>query len=148
MRRKKLYIIALSACVLLVLETGGLAQAPAVRTTYHVKQIASGVAYLDGGSNDGLAEGMRLKVSRLVPGQPVSSAKAIADLAVVAVATISAVCDIQNADVPVQAGDTAELSQEDAQTLQMTQSSKTARHVGWWPRPKRRSRRLARTAQS
>ena len=46
------------------------AQTPAVRTTYHVKQIASGVVYLDGGTNDGLTEGMRLTVSRLPPGEP------------------------------------------------------------------------------
>ena len=45
------------------------AQAPAVRTTYHVKQIASGAVYLDGGTNDGLTEGMRLTVSRLPPGE-------------------------------------------------------------------------------
>jgi hypothetical protein len=104
-------------------------QAPQVRTTYRVKQVAKGAVYLDGGSNEGLAEGMRLKVTRRAEGEPQSAAKEIGDIAVVAVATISALCEVKTGDIPIEAGDIAELSPEDMISLQQAQSSKTARHV-------------------
>jgi hypothetical protein len=105
------------------------AQAPLVRTTYHVKQIAAGAVYIDGGSGDGLAEGMRLTVSRLAPGEPRMSAKEIGKLTITAVATISAVCEVGNATAPIEIGDTAELSQEDTQSLEEIRTSKSVRHV-------------------
>jgi len=105
------------------------AQVTSVRTTYHVKQVAAGAIYLDGGSNDGLKEGMHLKVSRLPPGQPEMSRKEIGDLTVVAVATISAVCEVKNAIVPIEIGDAAELFAEDVQVVQQVRSSKSVRHV-------------------
>src|SRR5581483_3479862 len=93
-------------------------QAPGVRTTYVVKQVASGAVYLDGGSNDGLKEGMRLKVWRLAPGDPQSKRQAIGDLTVTAVASLSAVCELQKTGAHVESGDTAELSYEDQQTME------------------------------
>jgi hypothetical protein len=105
------------------------AQAPMVRTTYHVKQVAAGALYLDGGSGDGLVEGMHLTVSRLALGQPRMSAKEIGRLTITAVATISAVCEVSNASVPIEVGDLAELSQEDIQMIQEIRSSNSVRHV-------------------
>ena len=105
------------------------AQAPAVRTTYHVKQIASGSVYLDGGTNDGLTEGMRLTVSRLPPGEPQMKRQEIGEITVVAIASISAVCEAKNPAVAIQLGDTAELSAEDAQLLQQVRTSKSIRHT-------------------
>src|ERR1017187_4317879 len=93
------------------------AQTPAARATYHVKQIASGSVYLDGGTNDGLTEGMRLTVSRLPPGEPQMKRQEIGEISVVAVASISAVCEAKNPAVAIQLGDAAELSAEDAQLL-------------------------------
>jgi hypothetical protein len=105
------------------------AQTPLVRTTYHVKQIAAGAVYIDGGSSDGLAEGMHLTVSRLAPGQPTMSAKDVAKLTITAVATISAVCEVSNTALPIEVGDTAELAQEDTQSLEEIRTSKSVRHV-------------------
>ena len=105
------------------------AQTPSVRTTYHVKQIASGAVYLDGGSEDGLKEGMHLKVSRLTPGAAQMTTQDIGDLNIIAVATISAVCEIKDGAKPIEVGDTAELSYEDTQAIQLVRSSKTLRHV-------------------
>jgi hypothetical protein len=94
-----------------------------------VKQIASGAVYLDGGSEDGLKEGMHLKLSRLTPGAAQMSSQEIGDLNIVAVATISAVCEIKEGAKPIEVGDTAELSYEDTQSIQLVRSSKTIRHV-------------------
>src|ERR1019366_9031425 len=105
------------------------AQAPSVRTTYHVKQIASGAVYLDGGTNDGLTEGMRLTVSRLPPGEPQMKRQEIGEIIVVAVASISAVCEAKNPAIEILLGDTAELSPEDAQLLQQVRTSKSIRHT-------------------
>lgn len=106
-----------------------MAQAPAVRTTYQVKHVASGSVYLDGGSNDGLKEGMRLKVSRLAAGEPQMKRKVIGDLKVIAVASLSAVCEVSGSSgVAIEVNDTAELSYEDAQAIQAMFTSKSVRH--------------------
>src|ERR1035438_1185826 len=105
------------------------AQTSAVRTTYHVKQIASGAVYLDGGTNDGLTEGMRLTVSRLPPGEAQMKRQEIGEITVVAVASISAVCEAKDPAVAIQLGDAAELSAEDAQLLQQVRTSKSIRHT-------------------
>lgn len=105
------------------------AQTPSVRTSYHVKQIASGSVYLDGGTEDGLKEGMHLKVSRVPPGDAQMSRKEVGDLTVVAVATISVVCEVKEGSQPIEVGDDAELSYEDTQSIQLVRSSKSMRHV-------------------
>ena len=109
---------------------GLAAQTPSVRASYQVKQIASGAVYLDGGSNDGIKEGMHLKVTRLPSGDAQMTRKDIADLTVIAVASISAVCEV-TAKVgapPIEVGDAAELSYEDSQAIQIVRTSKTIRH--------------------
>jgi hypothetical protein len=105
------------------------AQAPSVRTTYHVKQIAAGAVYLDGGANDGLTEGMRLKVTRLAPGEAQMKRQEIGEAIVVAVASISAVCEVKNPAVTVRVGDAADLVTEDVQALQQLRTSKSIRHA-------------------
>ena len=105
------------------------AQTSSVRTTYHVKQIAAGSVYLDGGSEDGLKEGMHLKVTRVTPGEAQMSQQEIGDITIVAVASISAVCEIKDGTKPIELGDTADLSYEDTQAIQLVRSSKTMRHV-------------------
>src|SRR5690242_13763555 len=96
-----------------------LAQTLSIRTTYHVKQIASGAVYLDGGSEDGLKEGMHLKVTRLTPGAAQMTTQEVGDVNIIAVATISAVCEVKDGSKPIEVGDTAELSYEDAQAIQL-----------------------------
>src|SRR6516164_4315556 len=123
------FLTRVGCCAVLMCGSAARAQAPLVRTTYHVRQIAAGAVYIDGGSGDGLAEGMHLTVSRLAPGQARMSAKEIGKLTITAVATISAVCEVSNTTAPIEVGDTAELSQEDTQALEEIRTSKSVRHV-------------------
>jgi hypothetical protein len=126
MMRKQIFLVSQ---VLLWQPFAVWGQAPAVRTTYHVKQIAAGAVYLDGGSEDGLAEGMHLKVSRLAPGEAQTSSREIGEISVVAVASISAVCEAKDPAAAIQVGDAAALSPEDAAVLDQARNSKTLRHV-------------------
>jgi AMIN domain len=95
---------------------------PDVRIAFRVKYVAEGVVYLDGGRNDGLAEGMKLVVREIDPTSKPTAAKTddarpIADLEVASVAQSSAVSEIHNATRPVKAGDWAYLSVDDTQAL-------------------------------
>lgn len=103
------------------------AQQLSVRTAYRVKQVASGVVYLDGGSNDGLAEGMHLKVSRLAPGDAMMNRREVGSITVLAVAGNSAACQVQSSQTPIQAGDSADLDQADAQVVEIVRRSKSQR---------------------
>lgn len=95
---------------------------PDVRIAFRVKYVAEGVAYLEGGSNDGLSEGMKLEVKAIDPSEKATAAKSadaqvIAELQVASVALSSAVSEIHNPTRPVKVGDWAYLSAEDTQTL-------------------------------
>jgi hypothetical protein len=95
---------------------------PDVRIAFRVKYVAEAVAYLDGGSNDGLTEGMKLVVKGIDPSQKPTSVSSedgqpIADLEVASVALSSAVSEIHNPSRPVKVGDWAYLSPEDTQAL-------------------------------
>ncbi len=105
------------------------AQADSVRSVYHVRQVAAGVVYLDGGSADGLNEGMHLKVIRLAPGDAQMAAREVGEISVVAVASISAVCEPKDPTAVIQIGDTAQLSAEDSQLIEQVNTSSNVRHV-------------------
>ena len=104
---------------------------PNLRTVFKVKYVAEGVAYLQGGRAQGLAEGMKLFVedSNLPAkqGESVDTAdpRIVAELEVTGVAESSAVADIHSPKRPVKVGDLAYLSSSDAQALiqQRTMSS-------------------------
>jgi len=104
-------------------QTAAVLQAnPDLRVAYKVKYVAEGVAYLDGGRNDGLAEGMKLEVKALGPTEKATAAssedaQAVAELQVASVALSSAVSEIHNPARPVKVGDWAYLSSEDTQAL-------------------------------
>ena len=103
-----------------------------VRIAFRVKYVAEGVAYLEGGQNDGLSEGMKLEVRALDPSQkPTASksddAQSIADLQVASVALSSAVAEIQQSTRPVKVGDWAYLSSEDTQNMIAQRSLSTTR---------------------
>jgi hypothetical protein len=106
-----------------------LGQTNNVRATYHVKQLAAGAVYLDGGTEDGLKEGMHLKVWRVAPGQAQMSRQEIGDITVIAVASLSTACEVKEGSKPIEIGDTAELTYEDAQSIQLVRSSKSIRHA-------------------
>jgi hypothetical protein len=95
---------------------------PDLKIAFRVKYVAEGVAYLEGGSNDGLAEGMKLGVKEIDPSQKVTAAKsseaqAFAELEVASAALSSTVAEIHNSTRPVKVGDWAYLSTEDTQAL-------------------------------
>ena len=95
---------------------------PDVRMAFRVKYVAEGVAYLDGGRNDGLAEGMKLVVKEIDPSTRPTAGKSedvqpVADLEVASAALSSAVGEIHNPTRPVKVGDWAYLSSEETQSL-------------------------------
>ena len=97
---------------------------PNLRTVFKVKYVAEGVAYLEGGRAQGLAEGMKLEIEDTsLPAKQGDSAasndpKVVAELVVSAVADTSSVTDIQpNPKRPVKVGDLAYLSNADADAL-------------------------------
>lgn len=95
---------------------------PDVRVAFRVKYVAEGVAYLEGGRNDGLAEGMKLEVRTIDPSEKLTAASSqdaqpIAELEVASVALSSAASEIHNPTRPVKVGDWAYLSSEDTQAL-------------------------------
>jgi hypothetical protein len=96
---------------------------PSLRTVFRVKYVAEGVAYLEGGRAQGLAEGMKLVIEdSTLPakqGDSVDAAdpRVVAELDVSAVAETSAVTDIHTPKRPVKVGDLAYLSSNDAAAL-------------------------------
>ena len=96
---------------------------PSLRTVFKVKYVAEGVAYLDGGRAQGLAEGTKLVIedSNLPAKQgdsaDVADPRVVAQLEVSAVAETSAVTDIHSAKRPVKVGDIAYLSEADTAAL-------------------------------
>jgi hypothetical protein len=96
---------------------------PNLRTVFRVKYVADGVAYLDGGRSQGLAEGMKLEVkdtdvppSQGAVGNP-NDPRVVAELQVSGVADSSAVTDIHAPKRPIKAGDLAYLSEADSAAL-------------------------------
>ncbi len=96
---------------------------PSLHTVFRVKYVAEGVAYLEGGRAQGLAEGMKLEVKETtLPARQGDSASAadphvVAELEVSGVAETSAVTEIHAPTRPVKAGDLAYLSSGDAEAL-------------------------------
>jgi AMIN domain len=96
---------------------------PGVRVSFKVKYVAEGAAYLDGGRNAGLAEGMKLVIRQnSSPAAPskdamVATNGAIAELKVISVAETSAVTEIHDPVREVKPGDKAFLSSEDQEAL-------------------------------
>jgi len=96
---------------------------PTLHTVFRVKYVAEGVAYLEGGRAQGLAEGMKLEVQdSALPAKQGDSAnpadpRVIAELEISAVAETSAVTDIHAPKRPVKVGDLAYLSSGDTEAL-------------------------------
>ena len=96
---------------------------PSLHTVFRVKYVAEGVAYLEGGRAQGLAEGMKLEVKDTnLPARQGDSASAedprvVAELEVSGVAETSSVTEIHAPKRPVKAGDLAYLSSAAAEAL-------------------------------
>jgi hypothetical protein len=106
---------------------------PSLRTVFKVKYVAEGVAYLEGGRAQGLAEGMKLEVEDTnLPAKQGDSVNAgdprvVAELVVAAVAETSAVTDIHAPKRPVKPGDLAYLSTGDTEALVQQRTLSTTR---------------------
>jgi len=90
--------------------------ADTLRTRFMIKYVAEGAAYLQGGRNAWLAQGMKLAVRDSAPsatGNAAARDSLIAELQVIAVAQNSAVTEIHNAKRPLRKGDWAYLSVDD-----------------------------------
>jgi hypothetical protein len=101
-----------------------------LRTSFRVKYVAEGAAYLDGGRSAGLSKGMKLVVRDAPPasGQAAASSEegpVVAELQVVSVAEISAVTEIHSSRRDVKPGDWAYLSTEDSATIAAARSANT-----------------------
>ncbi len=96
---------------------------PSLRTVFRVKYVADGVAYLDGGRNAGLKEGVKLEIrdadSTAKDGTSVAATdpRVVAELEISAIAESSSVSDIHDPKRPVKVGDLAYLSSADADAL-------------------------------
>src|SRR5207249_3933728 len=95
---------------------------PDLHVAFRIKYVAEGVAYLEGGRNDGLNAGMKLEVKAIDPSEKSTAktsaeAQPVADLEIASAALSSAVGEIHNPARPVQVGDWAYLSSEDTQAL-------------------------------
>ncbi len=95
---------------------------PDFRTSFKVKYVAAGAAYLDGGRAAGLSEGMKLVVRETRTGANIAAAdgssdEVVAELEVTSVAEASAVTDIRTPKRDVKPGDLAYLSAQDEQAL-------------------------------
>jgi hypothetical protein len=120
MIRERLLVLAIAPFLVALLPALVLAQETLQRVSFHIKYIAQGVVYLDGGRAAGLKEGQKLTVERQVapaavgPGKPAPPppSSVVARLKVVSVAASSAVCEVVSSSEAVQVGDLAKLTAE------------------------------------
>ena len=107
----------------------GISEAKAllVDRQFRIKGISADSVYIDGGSNAGLKQGMRLMVtdaaSRSDDGTS-GNEEDVAQLRVLAVATTSAVAEVHNPKRPLKRGDCAVLVPEDAEKARDAVTSK------------------------
>ncbi len=102
-------------------------QASEPRTVFRVKYVAAGGVYLDGGSDAGLSEGMKLTVKRPATEPKDGPPRMVAELEITAVAATSAACAIRNSQEDVVPGDQAYLAPEAAETIRTSKASAGAR---------------------
>ena len=119
--RPRLLWFAIAMVIVCYAEEQGL------RTTFRVRYVASGAVYLDGGRAAGLSEGFRLTVKRRKPGEAELDAKTVGEVVVVSLAENSAVCEVKSHEMEFQVDDVAYLSNSDAETARLVNSSKSAR---------------------
>lgn len=120
----------ITTCVLMVLAAAIMARAGEAerRAVFHVQYVAEGAVYIDGGTADGLAEGMTVDLSRRAPGAAALSAQVVAHAVIKAVASQSAVCELQAKMLEPLAGDEARLTNQDEVARVRTEAAKARRH--------------------
>ena len=109
-------------------QTGSQTPAQARRTVFSVRYVAQGAVYIDAGSSDGIVPGMIVEISRHDAGAAVVDRQTVATATVTAVATASAVCEIQSKTLDPMKGDEARLSTADETNLVRTDVNQARRH--------------------
>jgi len=104
------------------------APAPARRTVFTVRYVAQGAVYIDAGSAEGIVPGMVVEISRTEAGGAVIDRKPVATAVVTAVATTSAVCEIQSKALDPVKGDEASLAAADEMNRVRTDVNQGRRH--------------------
>lgn len=99
------------------------------RGQFRIRQIAGGIVYLDGGTESGLLEGMKLELRRLAPGAALISAEHLGTALVTAVASATALCELQPGAKPVFPGDIAIMSATDTQMLELIATKSKGRNA-------------------
>lgn len=113
--------------LLTLLSAGAVWAQEGPRTVFHVRYVAAGSVYLDGGREAGLSEGFHLTLKRVKPGDPVLPAPVVGEVTIISVAANSAVCEITSKAMDPLLGDTAILATQDAEAVSIAQQSKTMR---------------------
>ncbi len=102
------------------------AEEATIRTEFRIKYVASGVVYLEGGHEEGLAEGQRLTVFREGAEATETGGKEAAEIRIISVASSSAAAEILTSKLEVHPGDIARLSPEDEERVRLLRASKDA----------------------
>ncbi len=118
--------VALIAALLLW-TAGALAQPAGAHSEFRVKYVSTDSVYLDGGSEDGLAEGMELELERREAGAPQLAAETVGKVRIVALAAHSAACTVIDGAGAIQQGDVATLSTGDAEVARFLTTSGNSR---------------------
>lgn len=113
-----------TAASLMTAALPAVAQENGARTVFHVRYVAAGSLYIDGGRDAGLAEGFHLTIKRKKPGQAEMEAQVLGEVTVVSLASTSAVCDVKSKQADFEAGDLAYLAPQDAEVVRMLATSR------------------------
>jgi len=128
--RPGLATVLLAMIWCLTLSGVALAQEPAATafpTSYTVKYLVPDAVYLDGGTTSGLSVGMKLSVQRKDAAGP--NRLFVAELEVVAVTSISAVCSVTRKEKDLVQGDTAYLSASDIEARDLEVSDESTQYL-------------------
>ncbi|MDR3699576.1 MAG: hypothetical protein P4L56_08080 [Candidatus Sulfopaludibacter sp.] len=104
------------------------AQPPEHRTVFSVRYVAQGAIYIDAGTAEGIAPGMVIEITRHEAGAAIVDRQPVATAVVTAVATASAVCEIQSQSLEPAKGDEARLSAADEMNRVRTEVNQSRRH--------------------
>ena len=115
-----IFFLAMSCCSL-------RAQPEQPRMVFEVTYVGTDVIYINGGSDEGLEDGMELEISRLEPGQPLVASQSIGAVRIQATAPSSAVCTILLNRGGIARGDRAVLSAGDAEQVAYLRTSQNSR---------------------
>jgi len=106
----------------------GTAPPPVRRTVFSVRYVAQGAVYIDAGSAEGIVAGMIVEITRHQPGAALVDRQTVATAVVTAVATASAVCELQVKTLDPVKGDEARLSAADEMNRVRTDVNQGRRH--------------------